>query len=730
MIQEIRILENENFTISDRVVFFDYKTAVSEMFLMRAYVIRGGDLLKDKSLKTIIGSFVKFKVSFGDPSEIGQRFFSGIISSASYVVLGGDKTLDINQKVVLKLEIRPVLYLLKYTNNYRSFPQQTINKVIQAIFKDFQESYQNFLFEEKYVKSDEFLERLNTNQIGESDFDFIMRLMHSEGISFYFTQEEEGHKIILTDNIISHFKSIREEKPKTYYLVEPASPYKLFSGYKSFFPPSLVMASKVDSVFVNYHHDMQLTLQGYELTGWDFRDSQNLLQSALTVSNEDSKLATVDKKNLQVKAYQQSLQNTTSPKISDAIQKKQSLIHSLSEYTDANIISGQSSLTKSYFPQIGDYIQAECTTEYVDSHDLSAFMDKGEQHYLCDIFYVYQEPSFFDKLHGTSLYRQLFIFDFQAINSEGQFIKLPEIKALINPPDIISAKIYGKEKIHVFNDKDLLVKIMFPWHADFNNPTDGKSTDEESTDSKESSSGLDAKGESYCWAWITQPYVGTEGDDSGSQVLPKAQNSVAVVAKDKYYEMPHIIGCIYNSRERPPFSLTDSEELGDIKVCFPPKSSGSDEQSDSDKSLVGQAKLSRVEKDDNFTFKGNNFIQEFDKKIDIVTNELSITVGNKDEECVMITVTPKGFILSQKGNDLSVVIKDEQPEPNSLTLGKSFSSVCQGDHTVDAKGNVTQTTPKNVTIDSDNLDLDYKSKFSGSGKTVDLGYTGGSIKGG
>ena len=727
MINEISIQGNESFSKDkDRVVFFDYKASVSEMFLMHVYVISRGDLRNETKLKDLIGSFVKLKLSFGTSSKISEQFFSGIISSATYVVLGGEKILDTKEKIVLKLEIRPALYLLKFNKNFRSFPNQSNDKVIKAIFDDFNKKYKDFDFELKFVKS-HFMDRLNINQMGESDFDFLMRLMNSEGISFYFKQEETGHKIILTDDIVSHFKSEKQDKEaKTYYLVQPSEPYKLFSGYKSYLNKSHVMVAGADSVFVNYHHDMKLALKGYELTGWDFRDSQSLRQNALEVSSVDNNLATVQA-DLKEKVFQQSLQNTSTSNLEDTIATRQSLIHSLSEYTDANVISGQSSLAQSYFPILGDYIEVKCSNDYDESKDFSFYMEKDKTYYLCDVFYIYQDPSFFDKVHGASLHKQLFIFDFKAINSTGMFLKLPNKKNSRRVPNALSAKVYGKDKVHLLNDKDLMVKVMFPWHSDFNNPTDGS----DSSTSADSES-LDAKGDTYSWARVAQPWVGTAGGDSGSVILPRPGNEVYLIFQDDDNEWPIIVGCGYNSKEKIPVTLTNSEELGDIKVCFPPKSSSTDQNagagSDSDKSLVGQAKLSRVGKDDSFTFKGNYFVQEFDEKIDIVTNELSITVGNKDKECVMITVTPKGFELHQVGNNLSVSIHDDKE--NKLSLGEDFSSVCQGEYKVDAKGNLTFTTPKNQEVEAEEINLTYKSELKGGGKSIELGYTGGSVKGG
>ena len=729
MIKYVSLEDDDKFSKEkDRVVFFDYKAAVSEMFLMHTYVLSGGKLRDESELKDLVGSFVKLKLSFSSESKIEEQYFSGLISSATYVVLGDEKILGAKEKIVLKLEIRPALYLLKFSKNFRSFINKSNDVVVKAIFGDFHKKCNDFNFEESYVdKSKNFINRLNINQIGETDFDFIMRLLSSEGISFYFKQEEKGHTIVLTDNIPSHFKSLNKDKKnenlRTYNLIEADNPYKFFTGFKSCYPRTMAISPSKDSLFVNYNHKRKLALAGYELSGWDFRDSQSLSSSPLEVSDNDESLSTV-KQDIKEKSFHSSLQNSDKVIVDDNdknILSKQGLIHAFSDCTDANIISGQSSLAREYFPVIGDYIDIKCYDDFDASKLLSSFMDKDKKYYLCEVFYVYQNTSYFDLAHDGAVHEQLLIFDFKAFISNGQFVKLPKKRSGVKYPSALSAKIYGKEKIHVLNDKDLVIKIMFPWHDKFNEPSDGKPSGESA-----SSDSLDVKGEGFCWARVSQPWVGTAGDDSGSVVLPRPGNEVYVLFQDDENEWPVVMGSAYNSKEKIPVNLTDSEKLGDIKFQFPPKNP---EVGDSKDSLVGQAKLSRAtSKDDTFSFQGNYLSLEFDKKIDIVTNELSITVGEKGKECVMITVTPKGFEFHQVGENLSVSIHDDKN--NSLTLGESFVSMCQGDHSVDAKGVISAVTPEDHKVEAKNIALTYKTEFKGAGGSVDLGYSGGSVKGG
>ena len=115
-----------------------------------------------------------------------ERLFTGFVSRFSF---GEIKANNLRQ---YKLTIVPWLWFLTKTNNQRIFQDMNTKDIVSNIFSDY--GFNDFDFKAKGGSTREYCV-----QYGESDFDFISRLLEEEGIAYYFKHEKDKHKLFLVD---------------------------------------------------------------------------------------------------------------------------------------------------------------------------------------------------------------------------------------------------------------------------------------------------------------------------------------------------------------------------------------------------------------------------------------------------------------------------------------------------------------------------------------------------
>jgi len=133
--------------------------------------------------------------------EDSERYFTGYVSR---FIFGEVKANDLRQ---YKLSIVPWLWFLTKTQNQRIFQEMTTKDIVSKVFKD--NGFNDF----------EFLASAGTKreycvQYGESDYEFVSRLLEEDGIAYYFKHEKEKHQLFLVDKKNSY--EYCDEKEVTY----------------------------------------------------------------------------------------------------------------------------------------------------------------------------------------------------------------------------------------------------------------------------------------------------------------------------------------------------------------------------------------------------------------------------------------------------------------------------------------------------------------------------------
>lgn len=121
-------------------------------------------------------------------NEKGEsRFFDGIVESARFQSAVGFR-------LQFRLTLVPTLALLKYREDCRIFQDKSVPDIIKVLLEEAGIGEQAVWELEQSYPPREY-----TVQYRETTFNFISRLLEDEGISYFFSHTEEGHKLVFLD---------------------------------------------------------------------------------------------------------------------------------------------------------------------------------------------------------------------------------------------------------------------------------------------------------------------------------------------------------------------------------------------------------------------------------------------------------------------------------------------------------------------------------------------------
>ncbi len=172
----------------------------ADVFLKNARVAEGlsrlteirVELLSDKEdidLQDFIGNPMHIELE-GENGNI--EYYSGVCISVEYVGL-------YQGMLHLVAEVRPWLWYLTRSRDNRIYQEQTAPEIIKLILGDY-----GFSSDVTDSLQGTYEARTYCVQYGESDFDFISRLMEEEGIYYFFRQDDAREKLVLADGISAH----------------------------------------------------------------------------------------------------------------------------------------------------------------------------------------------------------------------------------------------------------------------------------------------------------------------------------------------------------------------------------------------------------------------------------------------------------------------------------------------------------------------------------------------
>ncbi|WP_137925562.1 type VI secretion system Vgr family protein [Cupriavidus sp. 2SB] len=117
----------------------------------------------------------------------GTRHLSGVVTQARRV--HSDE-----RHITYQFRIEPWLVIAKRASHYRRFHGSTAPQIIEAVLSD-------YIFPVEYRLSEIYPVRDYQCQYGETDYDFVVRLMQEWGITHYWEHGLDRHRLVLVDGM-------------------------------------------------------------------------------------------------------------------------------------------------------------------------------------------------------------------------------------------------------------------------------------------------------------------------------------------------------------------------------------------------------------------------------------------------------------------------------------------------------------------------------------------------
>ncbi len=139
-----------------------------------------------------IGSFVAGMPGMAGAANIGAgvREISGIVTEAKFAG-------QLNRQSRYLVTVQPWIYLTDQRSDYRIFQNRSVVEIIDEVLAAYSYSYDKRL-------SGRYQKLPYQVQYGESDFNFIQRLMQEHGIYWFFEHSNTVHRMVLVDQLGAH----------------------------------------------------------------------------------------------------------------------------------------------------------------------------------------------------------------------------------------------------------------------------------------------------------------------------------------------------------------------------------------------------------------------------------------------------------------------------------------------------------------------------------------------
>ncbi len=130
---------------------------------------------------TVLGSAAVITVTGDTP-----RHFHGFVADFALDAIRDDLTF-------YRMTLRPWLWFLSLDNDNRIFQKKNVPDIVEEVFSAWPDAKFKLNLQGRYDKREYCV------QYGESDLNFVQRLLEDEGIFYYFEHAESGHTMVIVD---------------------------------------------------------------------------------------------------------------------------------------------------------------------------------------------------------------------------------------------------------------------------------------------------------------------------------------------------------------------------------------------------------------------------------------------------------------------------------------------------------------------------------------------------
>jgi type VI secretion system secreted protein VgrG len=408
-------------------------------------------------------------------------------------------------------EVRPWLWFLTRKRNNRIFQDMTAPDIIMKVLSD-----AGFSADTTNALSQSRTKREYCVQYGETDFDFIARLMEEEGIYFFFNHDQAKEKLVLADGIGAH-SAVPGHAMVDFHFREPE--------YRR----------RADHVF-EWTGAEQVTSGKVSLDDYDFKSPSAALGATRAMakgSHEHNKYEVYDYPGALFYPGPEKPDDRFAAGLGDhfARVKMEALAIAHKRWRgvgNVRAFAAGNFFTLQKHPRNkdnGEYLIVSAT------HQLQIETDYEDDESL--------RPLLGGRLDFGSANKDTYRCTFEVVPKADQY-RAPQTTCRAQIPGLQTAVVVGPAGEEIYTDKFGRIRIQFFWDRE------GKK-DENST----------------CWARVMQPWTGKNWGMIG---IPRIGQEVVVQFEQGNPDRPIIMGMLYNAETMPPYALPDNQTMSGIKT--------------------------------------------------------------------------------------------------------------------------------------------------------------------
>ncbi|WP_087043840.1 type VI secretion system Vgr family protein [Caballeronia ptereochthonis] len=137
----------------------------------------------------------------------GEREISGLVFEARYLGQGG-------RQGRYEIRLKPWIELAARRKDYRIFQNRSVVEIVDEVLKS------NYAYSYEKRLGETYLALEYQVQYGESDLDFVQRLMAEHGLYWFYEHSGGFHRMVIVDNVGAH-EPVRSEAYRSLHFYPP-----------------------------------------------------------------------------------------------------------------------------------------------------------------------------------------------------------------------------------------------------------------------------------------------------------------------------------------------------------------------------------------------------------------------------------------------------------------------------------------------------------------------------
>ena len=585
-----------------------------------------GQLDPDK----ILGKPVTVRLTHDHGSK--ARFFNGLVTEFGHV--GYDQNFHQYQAVV-----RPTLWLLSRRADCRIFQKQSVTDIVKAVYQEAGGGDIKMSLSGTQAPWDYRV------QYGETDFDFVSRLLEHEGIFYYFEHYEDRHDLVLCNDVgklttVSGYDKVPYYAPTESAAQRERDHLSSWSTQKSFEAGSF--ASR------EFNFTTPTTEPAGSATVERRTDARRFELFEYPAGANPVTAAGIDAV-AKVRAQQLQTSQTLSKGAGDAAGLTTGKVFQLDKYpVDAQ--NKRYLITAASYELNSDDFQSKGGAGSSAGRAAAAFSSSTSTSTSSS---TSSSSAGRSAAAVGSAQPMQFAVSVEAVDARESYRP-----ALVTPKPRIygtqTAIVVGTADSEITVDKYGCVKVQFHWDR-----VGQKNED------------------SSCWVRVAQAWAGRTW---GAHYIPRVKDEVVVSFLEGDPDRPLIIGSVYNADHMPPYTLPDNSTQTGIKTRSTPNGTADN--------------FNEIRFEDK---KGSEEVYihaEKDMTV-VVENNQTIKIGADKKDKGDRTTTLQNDETYSVGNDRTSEIKHD----DSLTVGNDRKLTVKNDLTAAVTGAETRTVSKDRTTE-------------------------------